>query len=222
EEEVEDDVPLHRKKVFGAGLHKKTISFVPASDGTLKSTGGSGVPATKSAQSIADLYMSMVLPGEAAKSKPEAEICVVCKLPLRPSSEPYKQGASMHINSTHETSLAHQICVPHSHPPSALDRSRMGLAVLQSHGWDPDSRKGLGAGQQGIQFPVKARPKDDTTGIGIVVPKSLPPREKKPQLLDAGKVRKQYSEDKKKAATIRRQLFGDDRLEKYLGPGADG
>ncbi len=224
-----DDIPFHHKQVFGSGLHKKAITFVPASGGNLNST--EDVTTTRStapSKSVADLYLSMVLPDEAAQAKMEVAICEICKRPLRPEeatssgSDAGSGEGTTYPKSAHETSLAHQICVPHSHPPSAVDRSRMGLSVLQSRGWDPDARRGLGVSQQGIQFPVKAKPKDDTLGLGIVVPKNLPPKkDKKPQLLDAGKMRKMHQREKKKAERIRRQLFGDDKLEKYLGPGAD-
>jgi hypothetical protein len=96
----------------------------------------------------------------------------------------------------------------------------MGLAYLSTHGWDPDARRGLGAAQQGITFPVKAKAKDDKLGIGIEVPRGLPPPKKKERLLDAKKVRKMALDEKKRAARIRQELFGDGKLEKYLGPGA--
>jgi hypothetical protein len=96
----------------------------------------------------------------------------------------------------------------------------MGLTYLSTYGWDPDSRKGLGARQEGIKYPVKAKPKDDNLGIGMQVPKNQPPPKKKEVLLDAKKVRKMVEEEKRKAARIRQQLFGRNDLEKYLGPGA--
>ena len=229
EDDEGDDIPFHHKQVFGSGLHKKAIAFVPASGGNLASTGDvTTARSSEPTKNVADLYLSMVLPDEVAQAKMEVAICEVCKLPLQPEEAAESSGSSAepgeaaYPKNAHETSLAHQICVPHSHPPSAVDRSRMGLAVLASQGWDPDARRGLGVSQQGIQFPVKAKRKDDTLGLGIVVPKNLPPRkEKKPQLLDAGKMRKMHQREKKKAERIRRELFGNDKLEKYLGPGAD-
>jgi len=244
-----DDIPLQHQKPFGSGLHKKAISFVPASDGQLNSTDQiSAKAAPRPEKNVADLYLSLVLPEENRKSKekkgpeqeqqePPPKMCEICRLPLdSPAPEGQDDSTSNNPPTTesgkrhrqHETSLAHQLCLPHSHPPSALDRSRMGLTYLSTYGWDPDSRKGLGSAQQGIQFPVKGRFKDDTLGIGIHVPKNLPPttkKKKEPELLDAGKVRKQAREEKRKAERIRRQLFGrhdEDLLEKYLGPGAAG
>ncbi|KAK4112308.1 hypothetical protein N656DRAFT_732631 [Canariomyces notabilis] len=228
-----DDIPLQHKRPFGAGLHKKAIAFVPASDtgGQLKSVDSSSV-ARPLRQDVADLYLSMVMPAEDAekdKLKPittplplktrthsiseevTPDICPLCNLPL--SSEDFVP---------HEQSFAHQVCLPHSHPPSAIDRNRKGLAYLSAYGWDPDERRGLGAEQQGIQFPVKARVKDDNLGVGMHIPKGLPPPKKKEQLLDAKKVRKMAREEKRRGERLREELFGDGRLGKYLGRGDKG
>lgn len=222
-----DKIPLQHQRPFGAGLHRKPIAFVSAlGGGQLKSVDDSA--AGRPQQNVADIYLSLVLSEDAARSKsapptsssitegissssPPNETCPVCKLPLQAES------------GTHAQSFAHQVCLPHSQPPSALDRTRMGLTYLSAYGWDPDARKGLGAAQQGIQFPVKAKVKDDKLGIGIRVPRGLPPPpppRKKEQLLDAKKVRKMALEERKRAAEIRRELFGDGKLEKYLGSGA--
>ncbi|KAH8912597.1 hypothetical protein BR93DRAFT_86821 [Coniochaeta sp. PMI_546] len=220
DDDTVDDIPLHRKRPFGSGLKRKPIAFVPAQDGDLTSTFQRSGPDP----SVADLYLSLVLPQEASKhaSKKE-EICEVCKLPLTSNPDDGNEDTTevaVYPRKHHESSLAHQVCLTHSHPPSALDRSRVGLNILESHGWDPDARAGLGAEQQGIQFPLKAKPKDDKIGIGVVVPKDVPKKKEKPQNLDAGKVRKMAQRDKKRAEQLRRQFFGNPDLEKYLGPGA--
>ena len=222
-----DKIPLQHQRPFGAGLHRKPISFVSASGGgQLKSVDDSA--AGRPQQNVADIYLNLVLSEDTTRAKsapptsssatgaepssPQNETCPVCKLPLQTET------------GTHAQSFAHQVCLPHSQPPSALDRTRMGLTYLSTYGWDPDARKGLGAAQQGIQFPVKARVKDDKLGIGIQVPKGLPPPppRKKEQLLDAKKVRKMALEERERASKIRRELFGDGKLEKYLGEGAAG
>ncbi|KAL2023072.1 hypothetical protein VTK56DRAFT_3982 [Thermocarpiscus australiensis] len=226
EEDDYDDIPLQHKRPFGSGLHKKAIAFVPASEGgQLKSVEDVSTSTTrKPEQNVADLYLSMVL-SEDAKTAPKpppeshtishtipedepSQICSVCRLPLAGDS-----------GTPHEQSFAHQVCLPHSHPPSALDRTRMGLAYLSAYGWDPDARRGLGAEQQGIQFPVKAKVKDDNLGVGMHLPKNLPPPKKKEQPLDAKKVRKMAREEKRRGEKIRQELFGDGKLEKYLGSG---
>lgn len=215
-----DEIPLHRKRPFGAGLKRKPIAFVPAQDGDLNSTFQPPIPDP----SIADLYLSLVLPKEASQRPPKKEeVCEVCKLPLASNPEEgHEETPELAVLSRkhHESSLAHQVCLTHSHPPSALDRSRVGLNILESHGWDPDARAGLGAAQQGIQFPLKPTPKDDKIGIGVVVPKDVPKKKEKPQKLDAGKVRKMAQRDKKRAEQLRQQFYGNPDLEKYLGPGA--
>lgn len=222
DEEQVDDVPLHHKRPFGTGLNsRKPIAFVPASDGDLSRTDDS--TRARPSQNIGDLYLSLVLPDEAKGSTPTpVKVCEVCKLPL--VVEPVGEGGvdtdgSSRSKNHHESSLAHQVCLTHSHPPSALDRSRMGLNYLESYGWDPDARAGLGSAQQGIQFPLKPKLKEDTLGIGVVVPKDLPKKKEKPQKLDAGRVRKMAQEDKKRSERIQRQFYGNTDVEKYLGTG---
>lgn len=213
-----EDLPLHRKRPFGSGLKRKPIAFVPARDGDLNST----FQPPKPDASIADLYLSLVLPKETARQPHRKEVCEVCKLPLDCNPEEGNEGTpelAVSSRKSHESSLAHQVCLSHSHPPSALDRSRVGLNILESQGWDPDARVGLGAAQQGIQFPLKPTPKDDKIGIGVELPKDLPKKEKT-QKLDAGKVRKAAQRDKKRAEKLRREFYGNSDLEKYLGPGA--
>lgn len=226
DEEQYDDVPLHHKRPFGSGLTRKAIAFVPASDGDLHMADPSK---PKPSQDVGDLYLSMVLPKERSQSKSPQEhtkLCSVCKAPLAEEgpgeAKDSATGVALYPSSAHESSLAHQVCLAHSHPPSALDRSRMGLNYLESHGWDPDSRTGLGSSQQGIKFPLKPKPKDDTLGLGLVFPKGVPRKKEKPQLLDAGKVRKVVQEEKKKTERLRQQFFGNQDLEKYLGPGHGG
>ncbi|KAL2120628.1 hypothetical protein VTJ04DRAFT_4655 [Mycothermus thermophilus] len=153
---------------------------------------------------------------ESTSSQPTQapNLCPICKLPLPPSSDPQALAA-------HNASLTHQLSLPYSPPPSALDRTRMGLAYLSAHGWDPDSRRGLGAEEQGLRFPLKAKQREERLGLGAAAPKK---EEKKPKekLLDAGKVRKLAAEEKRRKEEIREALFGDGKLEKYLGVGGRG
>ncbi|KAI1142379.1 hypothetical protein F5Y05DRAFT_224609 [Hypoxylon sp. FL0543] len=222
----EYDIPLQDKRPFGSGLKRKRVVFVPASSGNLNST-EENISANPS-QSVSDLYLSIVLPKETeAGQTTRAEhsetttttpqICEICWLPLNENSE---SGEKQKTGSRpHEASIAHQVCLTHSHPPSALDRSRMGLNVLQSQGWDPDSRKGLGVEQQGMQYPIKVKQKNDTLGIGVQVPKDLPAKKEKPKTYDAKKIRKMAMEDKKRHERLRRQFYGNSEVEKYLGTG---
>ncbi|KAK5660263.1 hypothetical protein OQA88_12802 [Cercophora sp. LCS_1] len=228
------DTPLQHLRPFGSGLHKKKIAFVPASN--LDATSTLTAPNNKP-EDISQIYLNLVLPSGPQKPKPppaspsQPQICEICNLPLSPlppnapetksDTKPDTTITSHTHTHTHSQTIAHQLSLPHSHPPSALDRSRMGLSYLSTHGWDPDSRKGLGSLQQGIQYPIKAKAKNDTLGIGITIPKNLPPPKPKERLLDAGKVRKQAERERRKAERLRKELFGrGDDLEKYLGGGA--
>lgn len=231
-----DDVPLQHRKPFGSGLRRNEIKFVPASNAD--SEVAKHQQSKTSGQSISDFYLSMVLkksPETAAthkgKEPAKATLCEICSMPV--SAAPDDNTSSGVTNSNnrrpapghHEASIAHQVCLAHSHPPSALDRSRMGLTVLAAQGWDPDARAGLGLEGQGTQYPVKVKPKEDRLGVGVVVPKdggsTKPKKEReRPKLLDAKKVRKMAAEDRKRADKLQRELFGRVDLERYLGPGA--
>lgn len=222
-----DDVPLQHKKPFGSGLRRNEIKFVPASSEDPKVTEQSGEEAQ--GRSISDFYLNIVLKrpepsAQVASGAHEAiveEVCEICKVPLT-STPAGSTGPGSARPSLHEASIAHQVCLAHSHPPSALDRNRMGLAVLESQGWDPDARTGLGVAGQGAQYPVKAKPKDDHLGIGVVVPKNfrVKKEKEKPKLLDAKKVRKMAADDRKRTDRLQQQIFGRADLERYLGPGA--
>ncbi|KAI4870107.1 hypothetical protein F4820DRAFT_405110 [Hypoxylon rubiginosum] len=216
----EYDIPLQDKRPFGSGLKRKRVVFVPASDGNLKTTEENTT--AKPSQSVSDLYLSIVMPKETqsadeAKATTTPQICEICQLPVDKSEESVDKPRSG--SRPHEASIAHQVCMEHSHPPSALDRSRMGLTILQTQGWDPDSRKGLGVEQQGMQYPIKVKPKNDTLGIGVKVPKNLPVKKEKVQTYDAKKIRKMVEEDKKRHERLRRQFYGNSDVEKYLGTG---
>ncbi|KAL2267589.1 hypothetical protein VTJ83DRAFT_4866 [Remersonia thermophila] len=259
EDDGYDDIPLHHQRPFGTGLHKKPIAFVSASSlSTVTQPPSSAASSQPAGASVADLYLSMVLPDDAAAaasaprsasappstapaadptsttipSEPTpsaatatttsvpSQPCPVCSLPLPPSHDPAALAA-------HNTSLAHQLCLPYSPPPSALDRTRMGLTYLSAHGWDPDARRGLGAEEQGIQFPLKPRVREERLGLGAPAPARRPGEKgkdgeeasKKGRLLDAKKVRKMAAEDRKRREELREELFGDGKLEKYLGVG---
>ncbi|KAI0132061.1 hypothetical protein BJ170DRAFT_592042 [Xylariales sp. AK1849] len=219
ENDEDFDVPLQHKRPFGSGVRRRHIAFVPASSGNLNST-GQDIPGAPS-RSVADLYLDIVMPKDLGSTQPVVappQLCEVCQLPLDESTGGTAGDASK--PGRHEASIAHQVCLTHSHPPSALDRSRMGLSVLQSQGWDPDGRSGLGVVQQGMQYPIKVKEKNDTLGIGVKIPRDFQPAKKeKAQRLDAKKVRKMAAEDKKRKERLQRQFYGNGDLEKYLGLG---
>ena len=227
--EADDEyyVPLVNQKAFGAGVKRKRIDFVPASQ--------IDVPLQQDVSknpSLADRYLSIVLPKDSTypKSIPSSTtalnhetitaptLCAVCKQPISTTTD------NLALN-THESSIAHQVCLTHSHQPSHLDREHVGLRYLTGYGWDPDSRKGLGARQEGITIPIKAKQKHDTTGLKEIEDEEDIKFRKRPVKkpeepvvrLDAGKLRKKQEEERKRAEKLRHMFYGPD-LSQYLGP----
>lgn len=237
----EDDdfnLPPETQRPFTSGIRRKPVPFVRSSDLDTTST-----PSTTSGRSVANAYLSIVMkqtpstvpstpacppsptretvsapataqatpPPEPAQ-KPSPELCEVCQLPL-----------GTNPNTPHEASLAHQVCLTHSHPPSHIDRTRAGFRYLTNRGWDPDERLGLGAsGREGIREPIKASMKFDTAALGTGLDKDGDPLPKKPapvkvQKLNAKQVRKKAMEDKAKGERMMKAFHQDERILKYLG-----
>lgn len=226
---VEDDeyfLPLQDQQVFGAGIRRDRVPFVHASESeptaSSKPTGKPG---------LGDRYLSIVLPQSAEDGESPRErslgghdcatasgeaVCAVCKLPITSTT-------SNALLKPHESSVAHQVCLSHSHPPSHLDRRHMGLKYLVSYGWNPDARSGLGVTGTGITVPVKGKVKNDTVGLGVKPNDRIRVQKeaKEKSRLNAKQVRKQDDIGKKREMQLRNAFYGND-LEKYLGPFALG
>ena len=224
----EDSTPLEVQRLFGAGIKRKRVDFVPV--GALSTA---APRETNPPTFTGDQYLSLVLKNDSlskgsnktdtnVSNEPESTsqdlrgskgaICEICNLP-------FNDDAITTPSRPHEASIAHQVCLKHSYPPSHLDRERQGLKYLSSYGWDPDSRLGLGATGEGIRAPIKAKVKNDTVGLGVELrePKDMP--EQKMERLDAKKVRKKELEDRKKREKLQQIFYGNDDVEKYLGGG---
>ena len=230
EEDDEYFLPLEDQRVFGAGIKRKRIAFVPSS--TLESV--TSTPTKAVATTSHDRYLSIIekkrggdvqsTEAQSPTVTPTAEapqnLCPICHLPLSASDSSTDTATNSTLSKpSHESSIAHQVCLSHSHPPSHLDRDHVGLKYLSSYGWDPDSRQGLGVRGEGIRVPLKGRIKNDTTGLGVDT-KSGVKTQKKPQpvvRLNAKQVRQQEAEGKKREAKLRDAFYGKD-LEQYLGP----
>lgn len=238
----EYSIPLQDQRVFGAGLKRKRIHFVPSSSSNNSVQG----PQPLSGPSVAQRYLSLVLPesssadkkdknGKEDEAQEQHEICEICNLPMKSGYEERagKEGEGetprrqhMHI---HEATLPHQLSLPHSHPPSSLSRTRLGLKILSAQGWDPDSRIGLGRKGEGVRFPVKVKEKDDKLGVGVVVPKELAKdtgtgvkgrmlggREKGVKKLDAKEVRRKAERERIEGEKLRDMFYGREDVERYL------
>ncbi|KAF2145623.1 uncharacterized protein K452DRAFT_221337 [Aplosporella prunicola CBS 121167] len=191
-------VPLRDQRVFGAGIRRKRVLFVPE-----EAAAPAPAKRLRSGGDVADLYAA-ILEGRGGASAPPApteELCATCNLPLRPG---------------HSATLAHQVSLTHSHPPSAIARDRKGLAFLRAHGYDPDARRGLGKEGEGILHPIKVREKKDTVGLGARLPvKNAAP--KKVQKLGAKEVREKEEEARRRREGLQRMFYEREEVVKYLG-----
>jgi hypothetical protein len=215
-------VPLKDQRYFGAGIKRQRVHFVPSSTSELTTPAGASTP---SALSASERYLQIVLNKASSESPPSLsstldragpKTCDICKAQ-------YEGDEAAHCSS-----LVHQIALPHSHPPSALDRNRKGLSIMQSYGWNPDERLGLGAQREGILHPIKAKEKRDTVGLGVnlnndeptLKKKKKPAEKSKPvERLDAGKIRKLEQNNKEKHERLQTLFYSNDEVDKYLGPG---
>ncbi|KZZ91288.1 G-patch domain containing protein [Ascosphaera apis ARSEF 7405] len=276
-------LPLEDQRVFGAGIRRKRVKFVPAKE---TSAGGSILDSSLRAASAppqeqisaGDRYLSIVLghgrnegaaPGGtratyeaqgptevtrqtspiSTRSSPgpisNIEESVISREGgVQPLTGPSKNYGEIHASNhagaavvcevcnrsipdmsvssirKHEATFVHQVSLPHSHPPSSIDRTRTGYKYLESHGWNPDSRLGLGSAGQGIREPLKTRVKKDTVGLGIDVEKLKKEGkavQKKEKKLNAKEVRQMEESGKKKSKKLRRMFYASDDIEKYLG-----
>ncbi|KAG6030213.1 hypothetical protein E4U41_000154 [Claviceps citrina] len=221
------DIPLHHKKPFGSGLKRQRVEFVPATepDNAVAASAGKIPSGFPPGSAVGDVYASIVLGHGKPKSAsapatrlgtPRAEssivaekepsICAACFLPITTSVR------------EHEASVAHQVKMPHVHPPSALDRSRMGLRALESLGWDPDARRGLGREGEGVRYPIKVKPKDDVLGVGATRPdkakQEQPPPP--PRKLTGKELRAAAARDEQRAARLQAEIYGRVDVESYL------
>ncbi|KAG8667140.1 hypothetical protein FPOAC2_12292 [Fusarium poae] len=213
----EFDVPLHRKRPFGAGIKRKQVEFVRARD----PDAGLSTATTSTATFIGDLYATVVLKTDAenkdAKTSKEevreaAQICPDCGLDVSSTTQP------------HEAALAHQVSLQHTLPPSSLDRSRMGVRTLTSQGWDMDAHEGLGREREGIRHPIKVKEKNDRLGIGAVTPKA---KEKKKEYMpyptNKKDLKRHRANERQRHERLQREVFGRVDVESYLrGDGSDG
>jgi hypothetical protein len=167
----------------------------------------------------------------ASPPAPTVNLCELCSLPLSetPADDAETDtSANTKRGTPHEASIAHQVCLEHSHPPSHLDRTRHGLRYLAAYGWDPDSRVGLGVvGRTGIREPIKQRAKNDTIGLGMAIDdknntaaarqKLRKQQQEQRQKLNAKQVRGAQMADRKKGDQLRELFYGSDDIQRYLG-----
>ncbi|KAF4549218.1 Hypothetical protein D9617_23g006330 [Elsinoe fawcettii] len=230
-DDEEYEIPLRDQRYFGAGIKRKRVPFVPASDNQSQQVRHQATTGEVVRNTYLDIVMNTARIEEVQDSVwdhassniigPESlkqfEICHICSSPIGPDDD----------NEYHAGSIAHQLCLPHNHPPSALDRQRKGMNILESRGWDPDLREGLGAAGQGRLYPIRVQAKSDRLGLrhesedrnARFVKRIRPERPSTQQKLDAGKIRQLETAARKKDARLRDLFYRDDDVGKYLGGG---
>jgi G-patch domain len=224
EEEEEYFLPLQDQQVFGAGIRRKRVPFVYAQSESATTSQAYPNPG------LGEKYLSIVLPQSPEKAENTQEclkesrkdkvaatssevICAICSLPIA-SATPTSSSPS----KPHDSSIAHQVCLSHSHPPSHLDRENVGVRYLSSYGWDPDARLGLGTTGTGIRTPIKSKIKNDTVGLGVKDGDRVRvQKESKGTVrLNAKQLRILEIAEKKREAKLRQDFYGKD-LDAYLG-----
>lgn len=222
-----------QQRIMGAGITRRKILFVPAAIAPAQAV--QLAPQTTSSQSPADRYLNIVLqtgpsvedhkstPTKASNHErsstrqqldPEGAFCEICNLPIDA-----RGGVPSTASTNHEYTIAHMVCLTHSHPPSHLDRSRQGLKYLSSYGWDADSRQGLGATGGGIRVPIKAKLKNDTVGLGVKIKGNKKSKDAKVERMDAKQIRRKDMEDRRKRERLHEMFYSNDDVETYLGGG---
>lgn len=201
--------PFVEQPAYGRRLWQRPINFVPAGSQAPEIAASSKV----NGRSIAEQYLAIVFPNGVPPPKTNTyPICGICNAPIKESDD-----------LKHYLSPNHQAALPKIHAPSGIDRTRLGLKLLQKHGFDVDARMGLGADGQGMLFPIIPKEKRDKLGLGV--DKKAVEREKKEALaskhvtLGAGQIRKLHAQQKKKHERLQNMFYGDDKLEEYLGGG---
>ncbi|KAF8538831.1 hypothetical protein BDD12DRAFT_883966 [Trichophaea hybrida] len=196
---------------------QKPITFIPA--GSTPSTfpaPAKPIGTGASGREVSALYLQLVglSPSSTTAEPPAATttesttpgICPTCNLPLN--------------SPTHHHTIAHQSSLPHSRPPHHLPRRHVGLKILQSSGWDPDSTLGLGTEGQGGRYPVKAVEKKDRVGVGGGRKGEKVRVEKKK--LGAKEARRVEVEGKRRRERVREELGGRVEWGVLMGEGEEG
>ncbi|KAF3901509.1 hypothetical protein ABW20_dc0107801 [Dactylellina cionopaga] len=144
----------------GISIHAKLSDSLDTSDEERRGEAGNDDPASYLSEDTDVQPGSAVVEHSIETSAAVDEICSACK-------------ARVTDWKSHVRTTAHMVSEEHSKPPHHLNRQSEGYKHMVKLGWDPDNGEGLGAGGQGIRFPVKAILKKDNLGIGARPSKSI-------------------------------------------------
>lgn len=193
-------------KSFSIGYARRPpISFVKAQDTSVEE-----LQKTQEARgnAVASFYKDLFQEDNPAPStSPEFPICPICEIAIQ---DPERH----HLNSAHLSALANPQAPLRE---LSIGPSSTGYQYLLRHGWSPYQVEGLGAqGREGSRTPVQVQMKTDKAGIGlesIPVGTPLPPK----PISNAVEARKQETLDKRKRKRVYQDVYGDEKLNAYLG-----
>lgn len=239
-----DDTPLHQYRAFGAGIKRKRIDFVPQSESSGVNSITSNTPKQGAGDLYLSIVLGKKQRGSKKGSSPHTDVnaCSITDGQVAamgvpaPAIEPHQEffvdgvaskpspkicpictGVIAISLSHHEATLHHQLSLPHSHPPSSIDRTSLGLSYLSAYGWDPDARLGLGASNSGRLHPIRATNRADKDKLGVGATQETKLKAVKEKKLDAGEAKKKEEAVKAKAARMRQLVFNSDEVNKHLG-----
>jgi len=239
-----DETPLHQHHAFGAGIKRKRIDFVPQSEPSAVNSIISTIPKQGAGDLYLSIVLGKKQRRSQKGSSPETDVIPCSKtdgqvaavgVPASatdPQQESFVDGVASKTSpkicsicngeiaislSHHEATLHHQLSLPHSHPPSSIDRTSLGLSYLSAYGWDPDARLGLGASNSGRLHPVRATDRADKDKLGLGATQETKLKVIKEKNLDAGETKKKEEAAKAKAARMRQLVFNSDEVNKHLG-----
>ncbi|OJD19375.1 hypothetical protein AJ78_00645 [Emergomyces pasteurianus Ep9510] len=238
-------LPLEDQRVFGAGITRKRVPFVPSSQTTavnticspsrgLPSSTSSTLSAQTNASSIADKYLSIVLSSAPHTDKSErdqassTEISTSTITPLTCAPSPPRPlhlppPATRQNTPRTPTKPPSPIKFASRTPTLRLLSTALGPASsIFTHGAGIQIRAwAFGSHGQGISVPLKPRVKHDTLGLGVKPPKrekeSAVKAKKKVEKLNAKQVRKLEDDRKKKGESLGEMFYAREDVEKYLG-----
>ena len=202
------------------GTKRKVISFVSSGftkkePVDLKNINNSENDARPNASDV-DLYRKIVF-GRAEESTHNGEETPSGNLDLEQCGA---CGAMYHIDDAskaqHNLSIGHQLALPHSDPPSAIDRKNKGFEYMSAYGWDPDAKKGLGVEGEGILRPIKAIKKEDKFGVGAgeLLKPALVKKIKNP--LTRGEIKEAEHRKHKKTQKMQDLFYGNEKVNEYF------
>ena len=222
--------PAEAESVNIPGTKRRCVHFVSerGDDGDL----GKASAAPSVVRSAADLYAGVVFRNRyqsaadaiQAVAQPGLDDSNIARCDICGATVGNRDGP----DESHGISLAHQLSLPQSKPPSAIDRKHNAFRYMSAQGWDPDEGKGLGAAGQGRVRPIDAKKRKDRAGIDVTKKpnedeevNSRRENEKSHKVIKRSLTRREQREETRKKRhqdnKFEDLFYGNEEVYKYLG-----